>query len=98
MQALRELGAELGKPELTHPVPELRLLGANAPIDSMGLVSLIADLEGRIAAEFGKEIVLADERAMSAFRSPFRTAEALAAHIRALVDEDSARSSAVTRG
>jgi acyl carrier protein len=86
--ALRDLGTELGKPELAEPDPQLRLLGASSPIDSIALVSLIADIEGRVAAEFGREVVLADERAMSAMRSPFRTAGTLAAHVKALVNGD----------
>ena len=83
--ALKELGAETNKPELATPTPELRLLGANSPIDSMALVSLIADLENRVAESFGVDVVIADERAMSALRSPFRSVEALTEHITSLV-------------
>ena len=84
---LTDLGVELDKNELINADPDLRLLGASSPIDSMGLVSLIADLEGRIAAAHNKEVVLADDKAMSALRSPFRTVAALAAHVRTLVNE-----------
>ena len=84
--ALNELGNEMGKTELLNADPGLRLLGASSPIDSMGLVSLIADLEGRIATTCNKEVVLADDTAMSAMRSPFRTVGALATHVRNLVD------------
>lgn len=83
--ALKELGAELNKPELVSPTPDLRLLGSNSPLDSMALVSLIADLENRVAESFGVDVVIADERAMSAIRSPFRSIEALTEHITALV-------------
>ena len=79
--ALRDLGAELNRPELAAPPPGLRLFGAQSPLDSMALVSLIADIEYRIAAEFGRELVLADERAMSQLRSPFRTIATLVDHI-----------------
>lgn len=85
-QTLNDLSYELGKPELANATPDLRLLGASSPLDSMALVSLIADLEGRIATEFGKEVVLADERAMSAIRSPFRSVGTLAEHIHSLVE------------
>lgn len=49
----------------------------------MALVSLIADLENRVAESFGVDVVIADERAMSAMRSPFRSVEALTEHITA---------------
>lgn len=84
--ALDDLGKEMGKAELLNAAPELRLLGASSPIDSMGLVSLIADLEGRISSTYNKEVVLADDKAMSALRSPFRTVGALATHVRDLVN------------
>jgi acyl carrier protein len=85
--ALCELGTELNRPELTAPAPDLRLFGAQSPLDSMALVSLIADVESRIAAEFGRDLVLADERAMSALRSPFRTVASLVAHIEQRLQE-----------
>ena len=79
--ALRDLGEELRRPELERAGPETRLYGPKSPLDSMALVSLIADLEARLAAEFGRDLVLADERAMSQARSPFRTVGSLADHI-----------------
>lgn len=81
LAALRDLGEELGRPELATAGPELRLFGASSPLDSMALVSLIADVEGRVAAELGRNVVLADERAMSQARSPFRTVASLREHI-----------------
>ena len=84
--AINELGNETGNPELLNADSELRLLGASSPIDSMALVSLIADLEGRIATTYSKEVVLADDKAMSAMRSPFRTVGSLATHVRNMVN------------
>ncbi len=85
--AIRDLGAELKKPELSQPNLEMRLIGSSSLLDSMALVSLITDLEGRIAIEFGKDVILADESAMSAYRSPFRSVRALTEHIRNLLEE-----------
>jgi acyl carrier protein len=50
-------------------------------LDSIGLVSVIMDVEEAVAAGSGKSIVLADERAMSRKRNPFRTAAALADYV-----------------
>ena len=72
LKRLALLGAELGKPELAQATDEIHLLGGQSPLDSIGLVTLIADLEGDIQREFGKTVTLADERAMSRTLSPFR--------------------------
>jgi acyl carrier protein len=85
--ALRDLYEELKLPGLAAPTAETRLIGSAAVLDSMALVSLIADLEGRISVQYGRDIVLADERAMSQLRSPFRTVDSLAAHIEGLLAE-----------
>lgn len=62
------------------------IFGAGAPLDSLGLVSFLADLECRIADEFGREIVLASERAMSRSRSPFRDVTSLTEYIVELLE------------
>lgn len=81
LRRLAALGAELGKPELGQATDETRLLGGHSPIDSIGLVTLIADLEGDIQREFGRSVILADEKAMSLALSPFRKVGTLVAHI-----------------
>jgi acyl carrier protein len=63
------------------------LFGSGAFLDSLGLVTLIVDLEQRLEDEYGLSLTLADERAMSQKNSPFRTVRALADHIRLLVEE-----------
>lgn len=83
--ALRDLGEELKLASLAQPTPDTRLFGPKSVLDSMALVSLIADLEDRLAREFGRNLVLADERAMSQVRSPFRSVDSLAGHIEKLL-------------
>lgn len=53
------------------------VFGPAAPLDSLGLVNLLADLEYRLAERFGREVVLASEQAMSRSRSPFRDLDSL---------------------
>ena len=55
-------------------------------MDSLALVSFIADLEDKISDEFEKDIVLADEKAMSAKTSPFRNIESLTSYIKSLLE------------
>ena len=49
------------------------LYGEGGPLDSMALVNLIADVEDAVAEKAGAAITLADEKALSAKRSPFRS-------------------------
>jgi acyl carrier protein len=86
--ALGELNASLNSQELYNPTLETRLYGPNAALDSMSLVTLIADIEDRINTEFRIDIVLADERAMSQVRSPFGRVGALVDYIEQLLVEN----------
>jgi acyl carrier protein len=65
------------------------LLGPGALLDSLGLVTLIVDVEQRISDDLRLRVTLADERAMSAASSPFRTVSSLADHALARVAERS---------
>ena len=83
--ALTEINEEIESSELENITKETRLYGGNSALDSLGLVSLIADLEEIISDEFDIEVVLADEKAMSQRTSPFRTVETLTDYIYTLV-------------
>ena len=74
-------GKEIGNAALERPDEETRLFGEKSGVDSMGLVTLIVDLEEAVHAAFGRTIVIADERAMSRLNSPFRRVGSLADHI-----------------
>jgi acyl carrier protein len=60
---------------------ELTLLGPGSALDSLGLVTLIVDVEQRLADEYDVSITLASENAMSRRQSPFRTVGTLADYI-----------------
>ncbi len=66
---------------------ESALIGQGALLDSLGLVTLIVDVEQKIADDLGASVTLADERAMSATSSPFRTVSSLADHALARIAE-----------
>jgi acyl carrier protein len=78
---VKEFNEEFNFPELRNPQQETALFGGPGVLDSLKLVSLIVDIEQRIAAEFNRSVVLADERAMSKFHSPFRTVRTLVDYI-----------------
>ena len=54
--------------------------GPGSPLDSLGLVALLLDIEEALQAR-GCDMVLSDERAMSQKRSPFLTVQTLVAYI-----------------
>lgn len=85
LRRLVALGRELGRPELESASSSTRLFGENASLDSIGLVTLIADLEEDIRVASGRSVTLADEKVMSRLTSPFRRVDLLAEHIAELV-------------
>ena len=86
IDALVELNEEIESESLKNPTNKTKLYGGDGALDSLALVTLIADLEERIAEEFDKEILLADERAMSQRHSPFRSVDSLARYITQLLE------------
>lgn len=83
--AVVEINGDLDdKVELAHGEDAL-LYGKDAPLDSLALVSLIVLLEEKAHDTFGKAVTIADDRAMSQFRSPFRSVGSLTDYVSALV-------------
>jgi len=66
---------------------ETIIVGPSAVIDSIGVVSLIVDIEQRLEMEHQVSVTLANDRAMSQRNSPFRTPGVLADHILATESE-----------
>ena len=60
--------------------PDAPLFGPTSPLDSLGLVALLLDIEEALQA-LGCDVMLSDERAMSQKRSPFRTVQSMTAYI-----------------
>jgi acyl carrier protein len=75
---LSSSGSDVNLAELSE---ETRLLGRSAVLDSMGLVTLIVDVEQQVEEQHGVALVLADERAMSQTRSPFLSVGTLADYV-----------------
>jgi len=57
------------------------LIGANAVVSSIGLVSFIADAEMMLLEAHSLEVVLVSDAALSRSRSPFMTVETLADYV-----------------
>ena len=83
-----------GKGQFPTPDESTYLLGHRSVIDSLGLVTLIIDVEQKLSDEYGISITIADERAMSRERSPFRTVKTLSEYIDILIEEQREHESA----
>jgi acyl carrier protein len=62
------------------------IFGAGSPLDSLGLVALLMDIEEGFRQN-GHAVLLSDERAMSQSRSPFRNVPRLVEYISDLFGE-----------
>lgn len=87
VDTFKDLADQLGQSEPFECKDEMVLFGAGATIDSLTLVSLVVDLESRISDEWGREISLTDDRAMTRAISPFDTFLSLKTYINELVTE-----------
>lgn len=75
--SVRQLAADFDLDVLETANTKSLLYGGDGPLDSMALVNLIADLEEAVSEKFGQTIALADEKAMSAKHSPYRSVASL---------------------
>ena len=66
---------------------ETPLAGDSGRLDSAGLINLIAVTEQKTATEFGRTILLTDERTLSQISQVFRTLGTLADYIHQLLNE-----------
>ncbi len=74
-------------PQSDPPTAATVLFGPGAKLDSMGLVTLVVDVEQQLQQTFNLTITLADDRAMSQRSSPFRTIGTLRDYILLLAGE-----------
>lgn len=67
-------------------IPETLLFGDQGHLDSMGLVSLLIDIEESLLHK-GFKLSLSDEHAMSEKNSPFKSIPSLTQYIAKLIEE-----------
>ncbi len=79
--SIKELNEDLGYESLNSPSPATELYGGDNGLDSLSLVMLVSAIEAAIFDAFGRNVVLASEKAMSMRQSPYRTVGTLVAFI-----------------
>ena len=85
LKALTDLIETFPENERFVPSSETVLFGQGSAIDSLTLVSFIVDLEALLSAEYGEEISLTDDRAMTREKSPFSNVGSLADYIQEIL-------------
>ena len=86
--ALHELNEELEYDSLREVHEDTPVFGGDEGIDSLSLVTLVANLEHEVAQAFDKKVILADEKVMSERNTPFKTAGTLTDFIAKQLGED----------
>ena len=90
-KAVDAFNEQSGKNHQLKKQPATILFGKGGRLDSLALVTLIIEVEEKVADEFGVPIVLADERALSQKNSPFLTLQTLTQYVSLLIDEHERR-------
>jgi len=86
-RVIDEMNQQLAENQRIEKSTATALLGKSAVLDSLGLVNLIVAVEEEIEEQFGVNITLADERAISQKKSPFKTIGTLVEYITMLLKD-----------
>ena len=84
LESIAQLNRSRTPREQLEVSPTAPIFGNASPLDSLGLVALLIEIEERLA-DRGTTITLANERAMSRARSPFRDVPTLLTYLEELV-------------
>jgi len=87
IDSIIEINEQLKKEDQLGTSTDTVLFGENGKLDSLGLINLIVAVEQNIEDEFEVVVTLADERAMSQEKSPFRTVGTLSDYIEMILVE-----------
>jgi hypothetical protein len=84
--ALATTNLARGAGQQVRVAPDAVVFGQGSPLDSLGLVGLLIDIED-VLGDRGVHVALSDARAMSQTRSPFRDVPSLVAYISDLLEQ-----------
>ncbi len=88
LDAIRDANQLRGPDQQIEETPEAPLFGGSGVLDSLGLVSLLMDIE-EMVLDMGGEVSLSSEDAMSQRRSPYRDVPSLVDYIDRLLNQGS---------
>jgi acyl carrier protein len=85
--AVKEVMDQAGLPPPAALGDETVIVGPGAVLDSLGVVSLIVEVEQALEQKHDVTVTLASDKAMSAKNSPFRSVGVLADHVLETIKE-----------
>jgi len=88
IESLREILEQVGLLAPAKIDGSTSLIGQQAVLNSLALVTLLVELEQKIEEAYEVVLTIADDRAMSQKHSPFRTVDSLTAYIENLIAEE----------
>ena len=88
--AVDELNQQLPGGVQVEKSLEAPLYGASGKLESLDFVTLIMEVEGKVNAEFGTDITIADDNLLSKEKSPFSTLGTLIDYLQELLKEQPA--------
>ena len=86
-ESLLEILEETGGKKIKMISRNTTLYGVQGILDSLALVRLVAEIEGKISEKLNKDISLVNERALSQKNSPFLTIGSLTDYIVKIINE-----------
>ena len=86
-EAIEENSSDWGDGVQIDKSPDSVLFGKKGSLDSLGLVNLMITIEQLIEDEYEVSITIANERAVSQTKSPFRTIAVLTKYVTELIQE-----------
>ena len=86
-QGIHEFNQDLPDEERLKASLDTILFGESGKLDSLGLVNLLLLIEEMVQEEYSLAITIADERALSQKRSPFKTIRRLSEYVSLLIEE-----------
>jgi acyl carrier protein len=86
--AIDELNAQLPPGVSVEKSLDAPLYGASGKLESLDFVTLVMEVEGKIKAEFGVDITIADEHLLSKEESPFATVRTLIEYLEEVLKQE----------
>lgn len=83
--AIDELNSSLPEGDRINKTLDEILIGSSGKMDSLGMINLIVAVEQKIEEEFKETVSLANDNAMSAQNSPFKTVGSLIDYVGSLL-------------
>jgi len=88
IESLKEVYTTFEDLEFEEPTSDTQIFGFQGQLDSLGLVTLIVIIEGKILKELDRGVVIASEKAISQSSSPFKSVQSLAGYIENIMKEE----------